>query len=149
MGIRLANIMGAVLAGMLGLGTIALLTPTKANAATITLRACNNTRHTVLVAGSYIPVGGEEWRNVGWTRVSAHSCTSIFRTSNRTFYARAEVRGDSNRYWGSDIKQCVEYPGPYDFYTDSEDTTCPEGEPQEFTTFHSDGRAVYIWNLDP
>ena len=143
------NIAAAALAGLLGLVTVALLTPTEARAAAITLRACNNTRHTVLVASSYIPVGGSEWRNAGWTRVSAHSCTSIFRTSNRTFYARAEIRGDSSRYWGSGIKQCVEYPGPYSFYTGSEDTTCPEGEPQEFTTFHSDGRSVYIWNLDP
>lgn len=146
MRIRFNNIAAVALAGLLGL---ALLTPTEARAAAITLRACNNTRHTVLVASSYIPVGGSEWRNAGWTRVSAHSCTSIFRTSNRTFYARAEIRGDSSRYWGSGIKQCVEYPGPYSFYTGSEDTTCPEGEPQEFTTFHSDGRSVYIWNLDP
>lgn len=146
MRIRFNNIAAVALAGLLGL---ALLTPTEARAAAITLRACNNTRHTVLVASSYIPVGGSEWRNAGWTRVSAHSCTSIFRTSNRTFYARAEIRGDSSRYWGSGIKQCVEYPGPYSFYTGSEDTNCPEGEPQEFTTFHSDGRSVYIWNLDP
>lgn len=149
MRIRFNNIAAVALAGLLGLVTVALLTPTEARAAAITLRACNNTRHTVLVASSYIPVGGSEWRNAGWTRVSAHSCTSIFRTSNRTFYARAEIRGDSSRYWGSGIKQCVEYPGPYSFYTGSEDTTCPEGEPQEFTTFHSDGRSVYIWNLDP
>ena len=31
----------------------------------------------------------------------------------------------------------------------ADDTTCPEGEPAEFTTFHSDGRSVYVWNLDP
>jgi len=143
------NIAAAILAGLLGLVAVALMTPSEANASTITLRTCNNTRHSVLVASSYIPVGGSDWRNVGWTRVNAHSCMSLFRTNNRTFYARAEIRGDSSRYWGSDIKQCVEYPGPYDFYTGSEDTTCPEGEPQEFTTFHSDGRSVYIWNLDP
>jgi uncharacterized membrane protein len=149
MGLKLDNIFAAVLAGLLGLIAIALMSPTEASAATITLRTCNNTRHTVLVASSYIPVGGSDWRNVGWTKVSAHSCMSIFRTGNRTFYARAEIRGDSSRFWGSDIKQCVEYPGPYSFYTESDDTTCPEGEPQEFTTFHSDGRPVYLWNLDP
>jgi uncharacterized membrane protein len=149
MGSKLNNIASVALAGLLGLVTIALVTPTEARAATITLRTCNNTRHSVLVASSYIPIGGSDWRNIGWTRVNPHSCASIFRTNNRTFYARAEIRGNSRRYWGSDIKQCVEYPGPYDFYTASDDTTCPEGEPQRFTTFHSDGRAVYIWNLDP
>ncbi|HEY5347415.1 MAG TPA: hypothetical protein VIJ72_04415, partial [Rhizomicrobium sp.] len=61
----------------------------------------------------------------------------------------AEVKGDSSQYWGSDIKQCVEYPGPYDFPTASEDTSCPEGEPADFTTFKSDGNPVYVWNLNP
>ena len=102
---------------------------------------------TVLVASSYIPIGGSDWRNKGWTAVRAGGCEDIFTTENRTFYVRAEVKGDSDHYWGSDIKQCVEYPGPYDFNTSSEDTTCPEGEPADFTTFHSDGRPVYVWNL--
>jgi hypothetical protein len=101
------------------------------------------------VGSSYIPIGGSDWRNKGWTAVDAGACEDAFKTTNQTFYARAEVKGDSSKYWGSDIKQCVEYPGPYDFYTRSEDTTCPEGEPQEFTTFHSDGRPVYVWNLTP
>lgn len=115
----------------------------------ITLRACNHTTKNTLVASSYIPIGGSQWRNKGWTKVAAGACKDIFTTTNRTFYVRAEVQGDSNHYWGSDIKQCVEYPGPYDFFTGSNDTTCPEGEPADFTTFHSDGRPVYVWNLNP
>ena len=67
---------------------------------------------------------------------------------HRAAMSRAEVKGDSDQYWGSDIKQCVEYPGPYDFYTGSNDTTCPEGEPADFTTFHYSG-GVYTWNLNP
>lgn len=139
---------GLALFGLAGLAVVAAAAPAQA-ASQITLRACNHTDDPVLVASSYIPIGGSDWRNKGWTRVEAGNCEDIFRTTNRTFYARAEVKGDSQQYWGSDIKQCVEYPGPYDFYTKSEDTTCPEGEPQEFTTFHSDGRAVYVWNLNP
>jgi uncharacterized membrane protein len=134
--------------GLAGLAAVAMASPAQA-ASTITLRACNHTEQNVLVASSYIPIGGSDWRNKGWTRVKAGACEDIFKTTNRTFYARAEVKGDSEQYWGSDIKQCVEYPGPYDFYTGSNDTTCPEGEPAEFTTFHSDGRAVYVWNLNP
>jgi uncharacterized membrane protein len=149
MGIRFSKIASLALMGLLSIATLSLAATTPADAATITLRTCNHTRHTVMVASSYIPVGGSDWRNVGWTRVNARSCTNIFRTKNRTFYARAEIRGNSSRYWGTDIKQCVEYPGPYDFYTRSEDTTCPEGEPQKFTTFHSDGRPIFVWNLDP
>jgi uncharacterized membrane protein len=139
---------GLALFGLASLAVVALAAPAQA-ASQITLRACNHTDDTVLVASSFIPIGGSDWRNKGWTRVNAGDCEDIFRTTNRTFYARAEVKGDSEQFWGSDIKQCVEYPGPYDFFTKSEDTTCPEGEPQEFTTFHSDGRAVYVWNLNP
>jgi uncharacterized membrane protein len=135
--------------GLAGLAASALSTPASA-ASVITLRACNHTDDTVLVAASFMPIGSHDtWRNKGWTRVHAGGCEDIFKTANRTFYARAEVKGESDQYWGSDIKQCVEYPGPYDFNTASDDTTCPEGEPAEFTTFHSDGRAVYVWNLNP
>ena len=137
------------LAGLSGLASIAMSSSAEAAGNTITLRVCNHTDGPVLVASSYIPIGGSDWRNKGWTPVGGGACDDIFRTTNRTFYARAEVKGDSDKYWGSDIKQCVEYPGPYDFYTGSNDTTCPEGEPAEFTTFHSDGRSVYVWNLTP
>src|SRR5579859_915336 len=115
------------------LGAVALLslaallaaaTPAEARGR-VTLRVCNRTDEQVLVASSYIPIGGSDWRNKGWTGVAAGSCLDVFETENRTFYARAEVKGDSEQYWGTDIKQCVEYPGPYDFYTGSEDTTCP------------------------
>ena len=138
----------SALLGLAALATIAFSASARAEE-TVTLRACNHTNEAVMVASSYIPVGGSDWRNKGWTQINAGSCADIFRTGNRTFYARAEVKGDSDRYWGSDIKQCVEYPGPYDFYTGSNDTSCPEGEPADFTTFHSDGRAVYQWNLTP
>ena len=118
-------------------------------ASVITMRACNHTGDTVMVASSFIPVGGSNWRNKGWTSVNAGQCLDIFKTGNYTFYARAEVKGDSDSYWGTDIKQCVEYPGPYDFYTGSSDTSCPEGEPADFSTFQSDGSPVYVWNLNP
>jgi uncharacterized membrane protein len=134
--------------GLAGLAAVSMSTSAQA-ASVVTLRACNHTHNPVLVGSSYIPIGGSRWRNKGWTRVAAGGCEDIFKTTNHTFYVRAEVKGNSDQYWGSDIKQCVEYPGPYDFYTGSDDTTCPEGEPADFTTFHSDGRPVYVWNLNP
>jgi uncharacterized membrane protein len=142
---------GAGLAAVLGLAALSSMAfaPSAQAASNVTLRACNHTDSTVMVASSYIPVGGSDWRNKGWTPVSPGSCQDIFTTKNRTFYARAEVKGDSDSYWGKDIKQCVEYPGPYDFYTGSEDTTCPEGEPADFTTFKSDGSPTFVWNLNP
>ena len=140
------NLSAAALFCFVGLATVAVATP--AEARVVTLRVCNHTDDPVLVATSYIPIGGSDWRNKGWTRVSARRCLDVLSTENHTFYASAEVRGDSDQYWGSDIKQCVEYPGPYDFYTGSNDTTCPEGEPADFTTFHYSG-GVYTWNLNP
>jgi len=136
------------LAAMGGLAGLALISTSTAASATIQFRVCNHTDQTVLVATSYIPVGGSNWRNKGWSPVNAGACSNVFTTNNATFYARAEVKGDSSQYWGSDIKQCVEYPGPYDFYTRSEDTTCPEGEPADFTTFHTQ-QPTYTWNLNP
>lgn len=138
----------ALSAAISGHNTDIAYTRLAANSA-ITLRVCNHTTNATLVGSSFIPVGGRAWRNKGWTKVNAGACRDVFTTTNRTFYARAEVQGHSDEYWGTDIKQCVEYPGPYDFTTGSNDTSCPEGEPAEFTTFHSDGRPVYVWNLNP
>jgi uncharacterized membrane protein len=120
-----------------------------ADSGVVTFRTCNHTKGPVVVGTSYIPVNGNLWRNKGWTQVGAGACRDIFTTSNHTFYARAETKGKSDQYWGTSIKQCVEYPGPYDFTTRSEDTTCPQGVPADMTTFHSDGRPVYVWNLNP
>lgn len=115
----------------------------------VTLRACNHTKETVVVGSSFIPVNGRDWMNKGWTTVNAHSCADIFKTQNHTFYVRAEVRGHTDQSWGSDIAQCVEYPGPYGFMTKSSDTTCPEGEPAQFSTIHSNGTPVFVWDLNP
>jgi uncharacterized membrane protein len=114
------------------------------------LRVCNNTSQPALVASSYIPIGQSDWRNVGWTAVGPRSCReNLFTTNNNTVYLRAEVRGDSSQYWGNDIQQCVDYPGPYDFYTRSDDTTCPQGTPEGFTTIDTEGKEGFTWNLDP
>lgn len=121
-----------------------------AQAGATTLRVCNNTNQPALVASSYIPVGQSDWRNVGWTSVAPRSCREgLFTTNNNTVYLRAEVRGDSSQYWGTDIQQCVDYPGPYDFYTRSDDTTCPQGTPEGFTTIDTEGKEAFTWNLDP
>src|ERR1700686_2875532 len=77
------------LLGLVALGAFATATPAEARSR-ITLRVCNRTNDPVLVASSYIPVGGSDWRNKGWTRVRAGGCDDIFTTDNRTFYARAE-----------------------------------------------------------
>jgi uncharacterized membrane protein len=119
-----------------------------ASASVVTLRACNHTHDNLMVAGSYIPVGGGDWLNEGWTSVGPGECQDIFKTDNQIFYARAEVKDNSNTFWGDDIAQCVSYPGPYHFTTKSEDTSCPDGDDAvKFTTFHANGQPVMIWDL--
>jgi uncharacterized membrane protein len=139
------NIFGSTAAIIGGL----ILSVVATQAAASKLQACNHTGKAVLVASSYIPVGGSLWRNKGWTVVSAGACKELFTTENNTVYLRAEVKGDSSQFWGSDIDQCVDYPGPYDFTTRSEDTTCPQGQPAKFTTIHTGGKAIFTWNLNP
>jgi uncharacterized membrane protein len=145
----LARFLGAAALTGCTVLVVAALSSRAEAAGAVTLRACNHTDQTVLIGSSYIPIGGSDWRNKGWTSVQPAHCEDIFRTENHTFYARAEVKGDADHYWVTDIKQCVEYPGPYDFNTGSDETTCPEGEPADFTTFHSDGRPVFVWDLNP
>ena len=83
----------AALTGCAVLAAAALSTPAEA-ASVVTLRACNHTDQTVLIGSSYIPIGGSDWRNKGWTSVLPAHCEDIFRTENHTFYARAEVKGE-------------------------------------------------------
>jgi uncharacterized membrane protein len=135
-----------VAVALLGFAVSAMAHPSAASA--ITFRACNHTGKTVSIASSYFPVGGANWHNKGWKDVKAGQCADLFQTDHRTFYARAEVKGHSDQYWGSAIKQCVEYPGPFAFDTHADDVSCPDGMPAEFLTFHSDGRPVYVWNLN-
>jgi uncharacterized membrane protein len=115
----------------------------------ITFKVCNHSGKQAFVGSSFIPVNGTVWRNEGWKFVAANACRDIFTTMNHTFYARAEVKGDPDTYWGKGIKQCVLYPGPYDFMTGSNDTTCPKGEPAEMTVFKSDGTPTFTWTLNP
>src|SRR5579872_6938917 len=89
--------LGAVaLLSLAALAALAVATPAEARGR-VTLRVCNRTEEQVLVASSYIPIGGSDWRNKGWTGVAAGSCLDVFETENRTFYARAEVKGDSEQ----------------------------------------------------
>jgi uncharacterized membrane protein len=115
----------------------------------ITFKVCNHSGKTAFVGSSFIPVNGTVWRNEGWKLVTPNQCRDIFKTGNRTFYSRAEVKGDPDTFWGKGIKQCVVYPGPYDFMTGSGDTTCPKGEPAEMSVFKSDGTPTFTWTLNP
>jgi hypothetical protein len=44
---------------------------------------------------------------------------------------------------------CVQYPGPYAFWSQGT-TTCAAGqEVRNFVTMHAENFGVFTWNLDP
>jgi uncharacterized membrane protein len=139
-----------------------------------TLVACNRTQRTVAVASIYLPVSSGKWRSTGWIEIDPATCRGVLATANTTFYARAEeavrnqrhdadsmsgrdvefmnglVQGDAMvPNAGGDIRLCVRHSGNWDVMADNLRETCSSdaSEPADFKTFHSDGRAMLVWNL--
>ncbi|MCW5723612.1 MAG: DUF1036 domain-containing protein [Maricaulaceae bacterium] len=120
----------------------------QAQQATVTIRVCNNTNEDALVAMSYMPVGEQNWLNRGWFRVSSRSCRDLDDTGNRHFYLYAEVAGDSDRGWGGDHSLCVEYPGPYRFYSRRDAVCTGAQELVGFRPLSANNPGVFTWNLN-
>ena len=114
----------------------------------ITLRVCNKTNDNTRVAVSYQPLGQSQFYNEGWYGVPSRSCQDIVTTGNSYIYGYAEVENDGTRYWAGDMPLCVQYPGPYAFW--SAGTTCATNqEVRNFVTLRSENWGVFTWTLDP
>jgi uncharacterized membrane protein len=115
----------------------------------IIFRVCNNTNDNARVAVSYQPVGNGQFYNEGWYGVPSRSCQDIVRTGNAYIYAYAEVENNGTRYWAGDHPLCVQFPGPYAFWsTDSQ--YCAAGQAvRNFVAMHAEEFGPYIWTLDP
>jgi uncharacterized membrane protein len=117
-------------------------------ASEIILRVCNNTNDNARVAISYQPVGQTTFYNEGWFGVPSRSCQDLRTTDNAFSYGYAEVENDSSRFWAGNFPLCVQYPGPYAFWTYG--TACAAGqEVRQFATLQAESFGVYTWNLDP
>jgi uncharacterized membrane protein len=116
---------------------------------TVDITVCNKTRDDVLVAISFQPVGAgkNDWLNKGWYTVLRGDCEYIAQTENGTFYAYAEKYGDSSRYWGGNFNLCVEYPGPYEFWSKRSCSRNQNSVP--FTTLTTTQWGPYTWTLTP
>jgi len=130
--------------------TVGVGTPASAEAGAqsnlITLRVCNNTNFTALVAISYQPVGSGNFRNEGWYNVGPRECRNLAETTNAYMYVYAEAEGDDSA-WQGDHSLCVEYPGPYDFW-ESGSARCESWqEVRGFVTLHAEDWGPYTWNL--
>ena len=114
----------------------------------IQLRVCNRSGQNAMVAVSYIPVGEDRFYNRGWFRIGAGDCNDLVETGNSNFYFYADVEG-TNRYWGGNHQLCVEYPGPYNFYSTSSQYCESHQETRGFQPASMDEPGTFTWNLDP
>lgn len=122
--------------------------PAAAGPSQITLRVCNNTNDNARVAISYQPEGQTVFYNEGWFGVPSRSCQDLRTTGNAYSYGYAEVENDGTRFWAGTFPLCVQYPGPYAFWTYG--TQCEAGqEVRNFVTLHAEEYGVYTWSLDP
>jgi uncharacterized membrane protein len=81
----------------------------------VTFRVCNTTSYRIAIAasGRRNPASGD-YSIEGWWDIAPGACGALGRFAKGSVYAVARVRGDSMGWRGSDIKLCVEFPGPFD-----------------------------------
>lgn len=117
--------------------------------ATVDIRVCNNSGRNASVAISYVEVGSGRFINRGWYEVANGACTNLVTTNNSNFYMYGDAMDGSGRRWSGGHALCVQYPGPYTFWSDG-GTTCPSGyETRDFVPLHAESTGTYTWTLDP
>lgn len=116
---------------------------------TVDLRVCNHSGRSATVAVSYVEVGQSRFTNRGWYDVADGACTELVSTDNSNFYFYADATDGSGRNWQGTHTLCVEYPGPYTFYSTGA-SECEYGqELRNFTAFTANDVGPWTWTLDP
>jgi uncharacterized membrane protein len=116
---------------------------------TVDLKVCNQSGRNATVAVSYVEVGTSRFINRGWFDVNNGSCIDLVSTDNANFYMYGDATDGSGRSWSGNHSLCVQYPGPYTFWSDGSDT-CPSGyETRNFVVMHADEVGPYTWTLEP
>jgi len=117
--------------------------------ATVDVRVCNASGRNGTVAISYVKVGTGRFINRGWYEVANGACTDLVSTDNSNFYMYGDTLDGSGRRWEGNHALCVQYPGPYTFWSDGSDT-CPAGyETRNFVVMHAEQTGTYTWTLEP
>ena len=128
---------------------IAQVKQNKPTTATVDIRVCNESGRNATVAISYVEVGTGQFINRGWYEVANGSCTSLVSTDNANFYMYGDTLDGSGRSWSGNHPLCVQYPGPYTFWSDGGDT-CPVGyEIKNFVPMTAAELGAYTWTLEP
>lgn len=126
-----------------------MATPAPAQSSTVDLRVCNESGRNGTVAVSYVEVGSGRFINRGWFAVDNGACIELASTDNSNFYMYGDTVDGSGRTWSGDHALCVQYPGPYSFWSDGSDT-CPAGyEIRNFVAMQADETGPYTWTLEP
>ncbi|MDZ4361843.1 DUF1036 domain-containing protein [Brevundimonas sp.] len=116
---------------------------------TIDLKVCNRSGRNATVAVSYVQPGDDAFINRGWYDVASGACRDLVTTDNANFYFYADASDGSGRYWKGDHTLCVQYPGPYTFYSTGASECAGGQETRDFSAFHADEPGSWTWNLDP
>ena len=128
---------------------IAQVKQNKPTTATVDIRVCNESGRNATVAISYVEIGTGQFINRGWYEVANGSCTSLVSTDNANFYMYGDTLDGSGRTWSGNHPLCVQYPGPYTFWSDGGDT-CPVGyEIKNFVPMTAAELGAYTWTLEP
>lgn len=118
-------------------------------AATIDLKVCNYSGRSATVAVSYVQVGESRFMNRGWYDVANGACRDLVTTDNANFYFYADATDGSGRSWKGTHTLCVEYPGPYTFYSTGGSECATGQDTRDFSPFHADEPGSWTWTLDP
>lgn len=113
------------------------------------IRVCNQSGRDASVAVSYVEVGRSGFANRGWYSVASGACNDIVRTTNSNFYLYADATDGSGRSWSGNFTLCVQYPGPYTFYSSGADRCASGQETRDFVALHTTEPGVYTWTLNP
>lgn len=116
---------------------------------TVDLKVCNRSGRPATVAVSYVQVGESRFMNRGWYDVADGACRDLVTTDNENFYFYADATDGSGRNWQGSHGLCVEYPGPYTFYSTGS-SSCGSGqELRNFSAFRADEPGNWTWTLNP
>jgi uncharacterized membrane protein len=140
---------GALAATLAPAGGAAQEKPGAGGRPVVSLRVCNESGRNATVAISYVPVGETRFMNRGWYDVAKGECRPIVTTDNANFYFYADATDGSGRNWQGDHTLCVEYPGPYTFYSSGESDCGSHQEVKSFTPFRATEGGDWTWTLEP
>lgn len=115
----------------------------------IDIQVCNQSGRSAKVGVSYVEVGTQQFINRGWYDVANGACETLVSTDNQNFYMYADASDGSGLSWSGGHALCVEYPGPYTFYSTGAEYCEDHQEVRNFVPMTVVETGVYTWTLNP